>query len=294
LPQASVREPAQPTSHARSHPRLTLTTVCGSAITVLALAVVACGGGSKNPSSTAAPTSAAAASTAAAAGTSRPATPSATPPRLGAISTPNPVVQAAADKLTPLLLQQDNLPAGERAFVLQGTIPNSNADYGRGRPDAATIQQRLDRDGRLGGVVRQWFATGGPYTPAVHAQFTVDDVLSEFQTADGAKDGLALIFSDIKSASPGTQSTQAHTKPLDIGTIGDESQAYNIFCRQLVLNGTPTPTTQQLDESFNVAAWRRGTVVASVELGAINQDASLDDFKQLVQAQDQRLKSGGF
>jgi hypothetical protein len=124
--------------------------------------------------------------------------------------------------------------------------------------------------------------------------YQLADTVTDFKTADGAKDGLALIFSQVQNTGAAIPSDQISTTPIDVGACGDESQAYRVDRVFTALAGTPTPAPVRTSQIFFVAGCRRGNAVFSIVLQAVNQEPSLDDLKRLVQIQDQRLKDGGY
>ena len=211
-------------------------------------------------------------------------------------STPDPQTLAAAQTLTPALIQTAELPQAERGFPQSGIIPVSNVEYGRNQPNAADVQSRLDKDGRIGGVTTGWSPVG-QYSPGQKVITSVLDLLSEFQAADGARDGLALVFSQIDTQPAGSGANgQAKSTPLDVGTLGDETRAYRVETNYnaATTNASGTPTTDAVKQVLYVAGWRRGKVVAVVTISALNQDPPTDDLKQIVTLQDQKLQAAGF
>jgi len=225
------------------------------------------------------------------------ATAAAAPPRvtptLSPIQTQSPEQAALTQKLTPLLLQQTDLPAGERSMLATAALPISNADYARNQQNATEVQSRLDNDGRLGGVQTGWSITG-QYAPGQKVVNAAIDSISEFQTPEGAKDGLALIFANIQSTPSSPAILQAKATPLDVGTFGDETQAFRIEQESRTLAGTPTPSITTITQVFYVVGWRRNKAVAFVSLNAINEDPPLNDFKLMLQTQDQKLQAAGY
>ncbi len=266
------------------------------AVAALAFAAVLGGCSSSNnraaratATATNAPAAAAPSTTrAAGAPTPRPAQP------IGTLAPTDPALTALVQKLTPLLLQTADLPQTFKTFQPAGVFPVSNADYARGQATAADIQSRLDMDGRLGGAQTSWTLTG-QYRSGQKTVTSIVDNVSEFQNADGTKDGLALIFSQIAPSGTTPQGDQYNTRQLDIGSFGDESHAYRVETRPNVsVAGTPAATIEQVSLVTYVAALRRGKAVAIINIAAINLDPSADELKQLMTIQDQRLKSAGY
>lgn len=212
---------------------------------------------------------------------------------LSPLGTQSPEQAALTQKLTPLLIQTADLPAGEKAMQPVGVVPVSNADYARNRSDAAAVQARLGKDGRLGGVQAAW-SISGQYFPGEKIVNALQNLLSEYQSDDGAKDGLAVIFSQLQTAQPSTAALQTKVSPIDTGTVGDESQAYRVEQELRTLAGTPTPSLTTITQIFYAVGWRRGKSVSFITLNAVNEDPSLDDLKQLAQTQDKRLQAAGY
>lgn len=264
-----------------------------AAALVLATALSGCSGSSKNHNASATATQAPAA---AAPSSTRPAgAPSPRPAQpLPTLAPADPALTALVQKLTPLLLQAADLPSSFTAFQPVGVFPISNADYSRGQPNAADIQARLEKDGRLGGAQTGW-SLSGQYQRGQKVVTTLSDNLSEFGTADGAKDGLALVFSQITASGTTPQGDPFNTRPLDIGRFGDESQAYRVEQMMNVnVPGSPTPGVDRVSQVIYVAAVRRGNAVAIVNISALNLDPPIDDLQRLMNAQDQRLKNAGY
>lgn len=264
----------------------------------LTVAAGACGGGKNNTAgNTAAPPTTAAARQPAAATGTRSAPPTVasaarTPQGAVPVGTPDPALQELVKRISPLLLQSADLPAALRSWPT-AVLPVSNAEYGRGRPNQADIQNRLEKDGSNGSVIASWTMVG-QFQPGQKTTYALVETLTEYKTADGAQDGLALIFSDINNTTTNVPGDTISSAPFDTGSCGDESKAYRVDRAFTAVAGTPTPVAVRTTQVTFVAGCRQGRAVFSLQLQALNQDPSLDDLKRLVQLQDQRLKDAGY
>lgn len=264
----------------------------------LALLAGACSSKNNHANQNAAPTAASVPPATRAAPTPPSAPPPAAPtspskqPTLSPAGTPDQALQELTKRLTPLLVQSSDLPPTMQSWPT-AVLPVSNADYGRGRPQQADIQNRLEKDGSAGSVVASW-TLPGQFQPGERTVYQVVETLTEFKAADGAGDGLALIFQDVNNTTSTVPGDQISAAPIDAGTCGDESRAYREDRTFSALAGTPTPVPVRTTQVVFVVGCRRGRAMFSIQLQALNQDPSLDDLKRLTQLQDQRLKDAGY
>ncbi len=263
-------------------------TLTGLALATCAL--IACSSGNNSNARKATATATRAAANASPTAAARPPTVPQTPAPMATIS---PEIEALGRKLLPLLIQTPELPASMRNLQQTGVFPSINEDYAKGQPNASEIAARLVKDGRVGGVQTSWSPVG-QFQPGQKVVNAVVDGISEFTNIDGAKDGLALIFSQI-SAVKTAAGDPTVSMPLDAGTYGDESQAYRVETSFTgAVAASPTPINMQIKQVVYIAAFRRGSHVAYINLSALNTDPSVDDLKQLLQLQDQKLQAAGF
>jgi len=258
----------------------------------LAAASVACSGAATNNNQTATrPASAQGGGTsrspAAGSGTIVSGTPAA-----GA--TLEPKLASVAPKLLPLLLQAGDLPPAERDFQSTGIVAVSNAEYAHGQSDAAAVADQVSKAGRLGGLTEQWVKAGVQLSADLHTTNSLTDSISAFDNEAGANENLATIFAGIKKEGSGSGCDTYQTTALDAGMVGDEGQAFRVDCLAVGLLGTPTPVPTPIRQVFYFAGWRRGMAIAIIQLVGINQEPSIDDFKQLLSAQDKKLQTGGY
>lgn len=205
-------------------------------------------------------------------------------------ATPSPDEQAAADKLKPLLLAQQDLPAEMKAW--QGSPPAtlSNGQYVQARPERATLEAQLKQTGRVVTVATGWAAPGGGnVTAATRTALTFSDFLAQYASVDGAKTACDFVFSQAQPTSTNASGDTSRVTPLTIDPTGDDFKAIRIDYEYTGVVGTPPPQPARLKQVFFVACWRHGTVVPTVLLVSLGQDPSLDDFKQLIKAQDGKL-----
>jgi len=198
-------------------------------------------------------------------------------------------------KLTPLLLGVTDLPAdlSDLKPLLQYPISISNHDYAQGRPEQAQIEGRLNKDGRGCGVRWNW-TKQQTYTPGLQTIASVVLDVSQYQGADGAKDGVTLIFEHVQDT-PGGGDILSYraTQISGVAPVGEQMQAWRVDAtsRVAIQSGTQTSgTAEQIDYEL---AWNRGTCEGSVVIVGINKEPSLDDFNRIAALQDARFKSAG-
>jgi hypothetical protein len=194
-------------------------------------------------------------------------------------------------KLVPLLLKTPDLPSGEQGFQDSPVTQQDNRSYVQGRPTAESLAADLDKAGRIITLTSQWSKPGGQVTPSLKTPLNVIDSLALYQNEDGAKTGCPFVFSQVQPTVASPNGDVTKTAPLDVGAVGDDFKAYRIDYTYNALLGSPTPAPVRLQQVFYAACWRRGVYVAVVSMGALNEDPSLDDFKQVLMAQDQKLTS---
>ncbi|HLZ73144.1 MAG TPA: hypothetical protein VKV26_24840 [Dehalococcoidia bacterium] len=212
-----------------------------------------------------------------------------------ASATPPPALQPVSDRLQPLFLKTGDLPAALQTWNYAAPVGLANSTYVQGKPNAAQLSQQLDREGRLGTFLAAWGnGSGQQATLQTHAESQLQDVLALYKSPDAAATGCPFVAQEIQPVVQSPNGDVTTTTPLDLPAAGHEFKAYHIDYRYTAAVGAAgSGATARLQQVFLLACWRRGDVVATVQLGALNQEPSQDEFKQIVAAQDKRLTDAG-
>ncbi len=217
----------------------------------------------------------------------------ATTPASGA--TPSPQLQTAITRLTPLFLGTGALPAALQKWSYTAPVGLSNSIYVQGKPNAAQLSQQLDSEGRLGTLVAAWGnGSGQQATLQTHAETQLQDILALYTSADNGMKGCPFVSQNIQPLVQSPNGDVTTTTPLTMTAVGHEFAAYHIdFRYNAGIGAAGSGTTARLQQVFLLACWRRGDVVATVQLAALNEEPSMDEFAQIVTAQDKKLTDAG-
>jgi hypothetical protein len=201
---------------------------------------------------------------------------------------------APGDRLTPLALTTAELPQALQRWAHDPPRLLSNALYVQGQANAAQLSQQLDQSGRLGTVFDIWNnGQGQQVTLATHTEAAFQDVLALYTSTDAGMSGCPFVFQSVQPTLSTPNGNETTTVPLDVPATGHEFAAYISDFRYNALIGTATPATVRLQQVFYTACWRRGDVVVTVQLNAINQQPSKDEFMQLIATQDKKMTDAG-
>lgn len=196
-------------------------------------------------------------------------------------------VAALALNLRRLLLHDDQLPNTLSALQPTGVVPLSNAAYVRRRPNAIALTAKLDQLGRQGGLAVGW-QRDVEITASLHTPLGLTNVLSLYNNAAGAHEGLALVFSDIAVA---PLSACEAAQPLALPVSGDESLAQRIECSFNQIVDDRSGTFVPVHVTYVAYGWRSGSIVMMLQLSSINESPDLDVLMRLVSILDDRLNA---
>lgn len=209
-------------------------------------------------------------------------------------ATPSPQLQTAVDKLTPLFIDTGALPQPLHSWTYTKPFAFENCLYVHGRPNADQLCQQLDKDGRLGTLVASWGnGSGQQATLQTHAETALQDILALYQSADAGASGCPFVFQDVQPQIQAPNGDVTTTTPLAIAAVGHEFKAYHVDYRYNAAGAGGGTTPARLQQVYLTACWRRGDVVATVQFSAINDEPSVDEFQQVIAAQDKKLTDAG-
>ncbi len=242
-------------------------------------------GGSPAPSATRAGTALTPLPGSGGSGTTTAATPSVTP---------SPQLQNAIETLSPLFIGTSDLPQQLQSWTYTKPVAFENCLYVHGRPNADQLCQQLDKAGRLGTLSAAWGnGAGQQATLQTHAETALTDILALYQSADAAASGCPFVFQDVQPQVTSPNGDVTTTTPLQIAAVGHEFKAYHIDYRYNAAGAGGGTTAARLQQVYLTACWRRGDVVATVQLSALNDEPSVSEFQQVVAAQDKKLTDAG-
>ncbi|HZQ34470.1 MAG TPA: hypothetical protein VFD32_00955 [Dehalococcoidia bacterium] len=208
--------------------------------------------------------------------------------------TPSPQLQTAIDTLTPLFIGTGDLPQPLQAWTYTKPFAFENCLYVHGRPNADALCQQLDKAGRLGTLSATWGnGAGQQATLQTHAETALNDILALYQSADAAASGCPFVFQDVQPQVQAPNGDVTTTTPLAIGAVGHEFKAYHVDYRYNAAGAGGGSNAARLQQVYLTACWRRGDVVATVQLSALNDEPSVAEFQQVIAAQDKKLTSAG-
>ncbi|HEY7295012.1 MAG TPA: hypothetical protein VH916_08205, partial [Dehalococcoidia bacterium] len=208
--------------------------------------------------------------------------------------TPSPQLQTATSRLTPLFITTGDLPPALQQWSFTKPLGFANCTYVQGRPNAKQLCQQLDQDGRLGTLIASWGnGAGQQATLQTHAETALQDVLALYQSADAATSGCPFVFQGVQPSTQAPNGDVTTTTTLDIPAVGNDFKAYHVDYRYNAAGAGGGSTPARLQQVYLTACWRRGDVVATMQLGALNDEPSVDEFKQAVAAQDKKLTDAG-
>lgn len=211
-----------------------------------------------------------------------------------ASATPSPQLQRAVDKLTPLFIGTGELPQPLQAWTYTRPLAFENCIYVHGRPNADQLCQQLDKDGRLGTLSAGWGnGSGQQATLQTHAETALQDILALYQSADAGMSGCPFVFQGVQPQVQAPNGDITTTTPLAIAAVGHEFKAYHIDYRYNAAGAGGGATAARLQQVYITACWRRGDVVAAVQLSALNDEPSVDELTQIIAAQDKKLTDAG-
>lgn len=209
-------------------------------------------------------------------------------------STPSPQLQTAIDRLTPLFIGTGDLPQPLQSWTYTKPIPFENCFYVHGRPNADQLCQQLDKAGRLGTLSATWGnGSGQQATLQTHAETALNDILALYQSADAAASGCPFVFQDVQPQVTSPNGDVTTATPLQIPPVGHEFTAYHVDYRYNAAGAGGGGAPARLQQVYLTACWRRGEVVATVQLSAINQEPSVSEIQQVIAAQDKKLTDAG-
>jgi hypothetical protein len=208
----------------------------------------------------------------------------------GRLTSPSPEATEIAQQLMPLLIQQSDLPVDLAVLQPLELTAVSNAQYVAQRPDAIALEAQLNLLGRSGGVKAAW-QRDVDVTTGVQTPYGATATLSLYESTDGATQGLEFIFSHV-SQPPSSTCARSETPPA--ATAGDASHTLRYDCTfNQVIEGAPGSTVL-IRASYITIGWRHGKIVATIQLSAINQDASIADLQTLAQIEEARIEAAGY
>jgi hypothetical protein len=206
------------------------------------------------------------------------------------LTNPSPQATTVARQLAPLLIQQSDLPADLAALQPLELTALSNAQYVAQRQDAIALEAQLDLLGRAGGVRFTW-QRDVDVTAGVQTPYGLTATLSLYESADRAMQGLELIFAHISEP---PSSACAHSASPPAVTAGAASHTLLYECTFNQEAAEAPGGTVLIHASYLTVGWQRGDIVATVQLSAINQDASVVDLQTLVQIEEARIEAAGY
>ncbi|HZU75946.1 MAG TPA: hypothetical protein VFA70_04225, partial [Dehalococcoidia bacterium] len=144
--------------------------------------------------------------------------------------------------------------------------------------------------GRAGGVRFTW-QRDVDVTAGVQTPYGLTATLSLYESADRAMQGLELIFAHISEP---PSSACAHSASPPAVTAGAASHTLLYECTFNQEAAEAPGGTVLIHASYLTVGWQRGDIVATVQLSAINQDASVVDLQTLVQIEEARIEAAGY